>query len=578
MTTERLTVLAGAVALGEFTTPELAAYTGVNTNTIRQVLQRELKRHGFFERVKSRSKPSNGRPAILWRLGDEYRDQILSEIAREEAKVARLRDTIHDRGNATTSPVDHAEQAAMFVASAEETIARSYDTVDRDERKALAEIAVNLLRAAGPSRPEVDAGHQIPDAEWWERRRGKSRGKLTASLDTISRVSIESGLKAVQRSLEALEQQELLRRRAHRVAAFAALSSRQAEGLPIGPEDLKDAAESITAGSGILPVPQTLGWIKIFVETTIASGNPAPIAVLAKSEQSPEDLFPVTRGAWSKISPPAELARIGYSLWVESWAETLLLYSLIPGVVVAHDNSPESNETLTQVMRDTEVSRLGRAVVVASTTNDIQVVARVSQRGGLFHPIRDTEGLQATVNRAVTQAVSATPDLGISYLIASDIYRAELNFHFSGTSILEIVRAVGSVVAQPSDLELAQRTLAVFDDAVREFDAVQPYAGDLHAEHDQAATYVALVRRVANQLSHLGDSRHALAVAEEVLGSYRRIMQLRSLSSSGRSRLETMYGHRAMIAQRRELAENMAWVYEISPDVVENSDTSDVTK
>ena len=58
MTTERLTVLAGAAALGEFTAPELASYTGANANTVRQVLLREQKRHGFFERVDTASKPS----------------------------------------------------------------------------------------------------------------------------------------------------------------------------------------------------------------------------------------------------------------------------------------------------------------------------------------------------------------------------------------------------------------------------------------------------------------------------------------------------------------------------------------
>ena len=64
MATERLTVLAGAVALGEFTASELAAYTGVNSNTVRQVLLREQKRHGFFQRIKPISRPSNGKAGV----------------------------------------------------------------------------------------------------------------------------------------------------------------------------------------------------------------------------------------------------------------------------------------------------------------------------------------------------------------------------------------------------------------------------------------------------------------------------------------------------------------------------------
>lgn len=579
MATDRLTVLAAAVALGEFTAPELAAFTGVNASTVRQVLSREQKRHGFFERIKPRSKPSNGRPATLWRLSDEHRDQVLGEIALEEARVARLRGTVEDGASTRVALADRLEQAAMFVTSAEDTIARSYDAADRDERKTLAEIALNLLRAANPSTPQEDAGDQLSNNEWWERGRDKPKAKLTASLETISRVSIESGLKTVQRPRESPKREELLRRRAHRVAAFAALSARQAEELPIDAGDLKDAAESITAGSGTLPVPQTLGWIKIFTDTTIASGNPAPIAVLAKSEQSPEEFFPVTRGTWNRVSPPAELARIGYSLWVESWAETLLLYSLIPGVVVAHDDSPESNETLTQVMRNTEVSRLGRVVIVASTTNDMQAVAHVSERGGIFYPIRNTaEGLLATVNRAVIQALSATPDLGVSYWIASDIYRTELGTHHASTSILDVLPSVGDVVVRPSDLELAQRTLAILDDAVRDFGAVQPGTGEQRAEQIRTAAYMALVRRLADQLSHLGDPSHALAVAEEVLGNYQRMMQFKFYPSLARGRFELTYKRLAEIAQRREVEDNMTWAYGILSDPVEDSDVSNDTE
>jgi predicted ArsR family transcriptional regulator len=569
MATDRLTVLAGAAALGEFTAPELAAFTGVNASTVRQVLRREQKRHGFFERDKARSKPSNGRPAILWRLGDEHRDQVLREVALEEARVAKLRGALADGAIKRTSSADRLEQATMFVSTAEETIARSYEVADRDERTALAEIALNLLRAANPSVPEETVGDQIENSEWWERRRSKRKARLTASLETVSRVSIEAGLKTVQRSREAVEQEELLRRRAHRVAAFAALSACQAKELPIEAEDLKGAAESITAGSETLPVPQTLGWIKIFVDATIASGNPAPVAVLAKSEQSPEEFFPVARGAWRRIPPPAELARIGYSLWVESWAETLLVYSLIPGVVVAHDDSPESYETLTRIMRDTEVSRLGRAVVVASTTKNMQAVAQVSERGGIFYPIRETvEGLLATVNRAVIQALSATPDLGISYLIASDIYRTELYSHHISKPLLDMLWAVGTVVVQPSDLELAQRMLAILDDAVREFDAVQLEAGGQRAERMQPSTYAALLSRLADRLSNLGDSRRALAVTEEVLGNYKRMMQFKPLAQP----------RFAEIVQRNEIEDNMAWAYEVSSDRAGDSDASDGTE
>jgi hypothetical protein len=571
MTTERLIVLVGAAALGEFTAPELAAYTGANSNTVRQVLQREQKRHGFFERVDAASKPSSGRPAALWRLSEDHRAQILGEIASEEAKLAELRGTVDDGRAARTSPTDRSERAAMFVASAEETLARSYDTADPREREALAAIALNLLRAANPGEPE---GDQVTGAEWWERERHQLRGEFTASLDTISRVSIESHLRAVQLSRQVLEQEDLLRRRAHRVAAFAALSARQAEGLPIGPEALMDAAESISAGSGILPVPQTLGWIKVFVDISIASGNPAPVAILAKSEQSPDEFFPVSRGAWSKVRPPAELAGRGYSLWVESWAEVLLAYSLIPGIVVAHDDSPESNDTLTQVMRETEHYELGRAVVVVSTTDDFQVVARVSEGGGIFYPLRRTvEGLQTTVNRAVVQAVSATPDLAISYWMASGIYRVGPDI--VSMPVLDILRAVSGVVVRPSDLELAQRTLAVLDDAVREFDTVQPEVENRFADLEQAVMYMDFVRRVADRLSELGGSRHALSVAETALSNYSKIIQFKSFPFPSGKRIELTRRRLAEIEQRREVTVDMAWAYESLSATADKTDADE---
>jgi hypothetical protein len=579
MTTERLIVLAGAAALGEFTAPELAAYTGANAGTVRQVLQREQKRHGFFERIDPRTKPSNGRPAVLWRLSDDCRDQVLNEIASEEEQIAELRDRAGGSLSRARSTAERAERAEMFVASAEEMVTRSYDTDDRGERAACATIALNLLLAANPSESEVPPGRQVKVAEWWNQERVKPREEFTASLDAISRVSIESQLRSVHRSRQILEQEEPLRRRAYRVAAFAALSARLAEGQPIGPEDLKDAAESISAGSGILPVPQTLGWIKVFVDVSIASGNPAPVAILAKSGQSPDEFFSIARGAWNRVHPPTELAVRGYSLWVESWAETLLAYSLIPGIVVAHDDSPESNETLTEVMRATESSGLGRAVVVASTTDDVQVAGRISQGGGTFFSIRRTvETLLAAVNSAVIRSVSATPALGISYLMAGNTYAPEMDTRAWNDSAINFYEAVSGVAVRSDALELAQRTLAVFGDAVREFDTVTPEPERHAAGPENTDIYADLARRIAERLNGLGDSRHALSIAEEALGNYRWIVRFKLLPSSTRRGFQSSRHRLAEIEQRREVEDDMAWAYDNLSDLSHRSDQDDLTE
>lgn len=167
MTTERLTVLVGAAALGEFTAPELAAYTGVNPNTVRQVLRREQERNGYFERVDRSEKVSSPRRAVLWRLGSHKRAEILDEIGREEASISELKDSITSPSGHPSSP---AERTSMLLATAEETVTRSYDTDDRQERRELAVTALNLLRAANPAKPiEPGVADQASALDWWDR-------------------------------------------------------------------------------------------------------------------------------------------------------------------------------------------------------------------------------------------------------------------------------------------------------------------------------------------------------------------------------------------------------------------------
>lgn len=242
----------------------------------------------------------------------------------------------------------------------------------------------------------------------------------------------------------------------------------------------------------------------------------------------------MSRGSWREVRPPAELSESGYSLWVESWAEALFAYSLIPGVVVAHDGSPESNDALTTVMRETGTSWLGRAFVVASTAADFQeVAAKVSLSGGFIYALPrtmrgtvrsgDVKKLLDMVNRAVTRAVSATPDLAASYRLFPALNRPEPNLELAAAT-LDVLRGISGVAAQPADLEIAQKTLEIVDDIVRQFGAVHQTSETNSREALQI--YANLMHHLTNQLSDLGDSRHALSVAEEVLSSCRRIIQL----------------------------------------------------
>jgi hypothetical protein len=211
-------------------------------------------------------------------------------------------------------------------------------------------------------------------------------------------------------------------------------------------------------------------------------------------------------------------------------------------------------------MKSTEGFRLARAIVVVSTNFDPQVVARVASGGGVFYPFpAPTDGLLATVNRAVIQAVSAMPDLETIYSLASSSRQDDSAVQFEYASILDMAAALSNISARPSELAMVQRTLEVFDEAVKKFNTIGPEARI--ADSDRTVVYAEIVRRVADQLSALGSSRHALAVAEDIVGNCRRILELGPLVSSSNARAGLIRRRRNEIVSRREIARDMAWAY-----------------
>jgi hypothetical protein len=92
-----------------------------------------------------------------------------------------------------------------------------------------------------------------------------------------------------------------------------------------------------------------------------------------------------------------------FNLWVEDWAVPLLASDLLPGFVMAHDGSKESNDVLNSILANVEHSDSPPAVIVASTAPDFGVVAKVSSAGGTFYPVKEApEGLLKTVGRVVS--------------------------------------------------------------------------------------------------------------------------------------------------------------------------------
>jgi hypothetical protein len=107
---------------------------------------------------------------------------------------------------------------------------------------------------------------------------------------------------------------------------------------------------------------------------------------------------------------PDDLAWPGpaFNLWVEDWAVPLLASDLLPGFVMAHDGSKESNDALNKILANVEHSDSPPAVIAASTAPDFGVVAKVSSAGGTFYPVREApEDLLKTVDRTASQSIGA---------------------------------------------------------------------------------------------------------------------------------------------------------------------------
>jgi hypothetical protein len=150
-------------------------------------------------------------------------------------------------------------------------------------------------------------------------------------------------------------------------------------------------------------------------------------------------------------------------------------------------------------------------------------------RGGAVEKLLDM------VNGAVTRAVSATPDLAASYRLLPALNQSEPDIVLA-TSSVDFLRAISSVAAQPADLEIAQRTLAIVDDIVRQLGPVNQTSDADGREALQI--YADLMHHLANRLSDLGGSRNALSVAEEVLSNFRRIIQFKLPPRASRGECE----------------------------------------
>jgi len=144
---ERLRIIATAAALGEFTVPELAAFSGGNPNTIRSVLRREQ----WFAAVGTRQRLSTGRPTVVYRVTDP--ELVRAEILKLEEALGLARAAV-----SLPEETDDDRLAALVVDESKALDAARSDSAE--ERPLLIETARRCLRQS-----KADQGPRARRAE-----------------------------------------------------------------------------------------------------------------------------------------------------------------------------------------------------------------------------------------------------------------------------------------------------------------------------------------------------------------------------------------------------------------------------
>jgi predicted NBD/HSP70 family sugar kinase len=284
----QLKILAASVALGEFTIPELAAYSGSNPNTVSSLVRR---RRAFFEQTSdgpdradaeravtalgpaeaSRNR-RRGRPAGRWRVTDpEGIRQLVTELQANLSDAEQV-----------TTRLEHEPQEGSFIARraavqvAEDSVLRTWGERDPELRRVLAQTALNNLASATPL-PLRD--EELEGRDWW---------------DAVP----------FDRSAPGARDELALRRRAERIAILARLIDAEARGLILGSDQL---ARAVIALSGLKRLPseeeiqsfverladsalkttQTIGELNVFGRIVKAK-SPVPVSAVVAETGLPQ--------------------------------------------------------------------------------------------------------------------------------------------------------------------------------------------------------------------------------------------------------------------------------------------------
>ena len=351
---ERLRILAAAVALGEFTAGQLAAYSGASENTVRSVLRREAR---LFRATDSPadSPPDppagpegrpNGRPPRRIRVVD--RDAVVREISvleREITELARAelsgvppaRDEVADRVAALTVALN--------------SVGRAWAAADAGVRHTVCETALNTLRDIKPA-----AGD------------------------------------------------EQLAKRAAAVGTLARLTLAESAGEPIGARQLWSASRAATE---LLPeLGRSARWAMFMGLSRLAraASQLPPVGMLTSQRSTPADAFAgvdtrrwtAHRSHWSN-----------HRLWSQRWTESLFGHGLASCLVLFDEGDDDLLDAVGSMPGTGDFP-----TIVVSRRFDVSVVRKVTTSGAMFLPPDSGEAdlSDAIMNNPFLHTVTASID------------------------------------------------------------------------------------------------------------------------------------------------------------------------
>lgn len=334
---ERVKILAASVALGEFTIPELVAYSGAKERTVQSVLLRES---GLFERLSDageeldagqsaagasptggRGLRGPGRPATRWRVIDPQRIRRLVEDLHGELAEAKQEVTTIMQQSGKID-VERFRLAAVKVA--EDTVIRAWEEPNPGLRRVLAETVLNNLADAGPQPVDDEVGSS--ESDWWN----------AVSFDRSSQA------------------EEALRYRARGLAVLARAIDMEAYSQVLTTEQLAEAALAVSRlGPAVFSQPQVQKFFERLAAATATVRVPVgPGKVLEKI---------VTAKSPVSISDVAQQTGLPQSE-VEQAIKPLLRHRYV--VQDREGNSPESTGHISPVrVNEAEYRAIGISVL-----------------------------------------------------------------------------------------------------------------------------------------------------------------------------------------------------------------------